>query len=121
MNGERPLAIWILCIAIVGITVPKLINALTALVVNPSLYPFLWLLVSAVILFACYGIWNRRKWGVYLFIAAWLVRSASIYLFPLGAVRDEFRLWYALIVLVAFLAVVASQWKWFAGASDLKA
>ena len=121
MNGERPVAIWILCLAIVAITAPKLINALVTLFLNPGLFPLLWLLVSAVILLACYGIWNRKKWGVYLFVGAWLARSASVYLFPLGGLRDEFRIWYAALVLLVFLAVVASQWKWFEEASDLKA
>lgn len=111
--SERPLAIWVLCIALVAITAPKLINALTALFFNPGLYPFLWLLVSAAILLSCYLIWNRKKLGVHLFVGAWLLRSASVYLFPLGETRDLFRLGYAVVVLLAFLAVVAANWRWF--------
>ncbi len=109
----RPRSIFLLCFAIVVMTLPKFINAVYALFVTPGSYALLWFVSNSLVLVSCYGLWQMRKWGVYLFVAAWLVKIAGVLWFPIEPGRSTLLLWFPVVVLLVYLAVVAHHWQDF--------
>ncbi len=107
----RPRAIFLLCFAVAAMTLPKFFNALYAIFVTPGLYAAVWLVSNTLVLVSCYGLWQMRRWGVYLFLAGWGLKLAGILWFPMTQGRTPWLIWFPIIVLLVYLAVVAHYWK----------
>jgi len=92
-------------------TLPKFVNAVYALLVSPSSYALLWFVSNALVLLSCWGLWNMRKWGVYVFLVGWLMKIAGILWFSVEPSRSALMLGVPIIVLLVYLAVIAHHWQ----------
>ncbi len=107
----RPRAIFLLAFAIAAMTLPKFLNALYAIFVSPSLYALIWLITNSLVLISCYGLWQMRRWSVYLFLVGWLGKLAGIIWFPITQGHTPWLIWFPVIVLLIYLAVIVHYWE----------
>ena len=103
----RPQSITILCAILFVIGFSLAIRSIGQFVLVPSFYTFFTLIISIIGLYCYYGLWNMKRWCVYLFFIVWGLLSLTMFL---GI--DEFttitimRSLYLVSVMVIFAVVV---------------
>ena len=90
------------------IGVSQTVHAFATFAIHPEGRTLYGILFSIVTLLAYYGLWNMRRWGVFLFAAAWGVNILVLAI--MGADSSfwaQFRFWVCVILLIDRLAMPA--------------
>jgi len=107
----RPKSITILSAIFGAIWASQLIRDVISLAINPGLLVILSLLTASMALYACWGLWNMRRWSTYLFSGICILYIVIFLLFPAGGPESWLKTVFFTLLLVVFWGGVFPHWK----------
>lgn len=109
----RPLPITILCLILFIAIVLGLISVLGSLSLGIfSAGRILWILIANLItLVSVIGLWQMKRWGVYLYLGGYLVGVITFYIFPPRGAELLNNPVLVIIVPLIYSLVIFPYWK----------
>ena len=98
----RPQSITILSAIFGAIWVSQLIRGIISLAINPGILVIVSLLTASFGLYACWGLWNMRRWSAYLFSGICILYLLVFLLFPATGPESWLKTVFFSILLVVF-------------------